>query len=728
MKTQRKNKGFTLAEVLIVVAIISVLASVAFIAVPRYLRSLTQLEYDGIAKEIFVAAQNHLTMAENQGYLKAPKTQEGTNPAFGNSEGTNSNVYYFVLDRGNLYGQNGSQVLKMMLPFGAVDETVRVGGSYLIQYQAQPARVLNVFYSSPSGRFGHVFLTGEYDAVTALAKESAEAKNGRRFFGTNNDVIGWYGGEAAWDLKPGPELKVPDIEVINAERLQVRVTTPNRAGSLKLIIKGLSSGAEKEFPLISNGTPTAAYQENGSTSNFIVTLDDITKGGMHFLDLMPGFWPGENISVQAVAFNNQALSNIAYSAEKTTNSLYADAETVTSSGSGSSTRIDISATIANIRHLENLDPRVSGIGKNDSADQKNVTVSSANQITDLSWTDFESKLGTTNTQVYAGSTPTDQGCFLPVTPPDGLDYDGQLHRISDIKVRIAADAGIFGTLTDGSVSALLVIDSEITSTKGNAGGLIGKMTGTTVTGCASTAIVSITGGTGDAGGLIGAAGGGTVIASYSGGHTDGTGAYAADSYNVSGPGAVGGLIGSTAETSVQYCYSTCSASGDTAGGLIGRLAEDSSVSDCYAVGLVKGTTNAGALLGTATGTLSGNNYYYEIINELPGSGTNGISYLGPVNNTANAYVTAIDLSATSYNDFVGDPDSWKPAVPYDSALINYYQNKYNLKTISQLLGNQTVTYEYFDTHYGDWPAPEIFIINFATPSSGDGTTDTSGNP
>ena len=179
---------------------------------------------------------------------------------------------------------------------------------------------------------------------------------------------------------------------------------------------------------------------------------------------------------------------------------------------------------------------------------------------------------------------------------------------------------------------------------------------------------------------------------------------------------------------MQYCYSTCSASGDTAGGFIGRLAEDSSVSDCYAVGLVKGTTNAGALLGTATGTLSGNNYYYEIINELPGSGTNGISYLGPVNNTANAYVTAIDLSATSYNDFVGDPDSWKPAVPYDSALINYYQNKYNLKTISQLLGNQTVTYKYFDTHYGDWPAPEIFIINFATPSSGDGTTDTSGNP
>ena len=65
----RKSRGFTLAETLIAVAIVLVLMGVAFIAVQNYQRSLRQLEYDGIAKEIFIAAQNHLTLADGQGLV-----------------------------------------------------------------------------------------------------------------------------------------------------------------------------------------------------------------------------------------------------------------------------------------------------------------------------------------------------------------------------------------------------------------------------------------------------------------------------------------------------------------------------------------------------------------------------------------------------------------------------------------------------------------------------------
>jgi len=59
----------TMAEVLIVVAIIVILAGVSFIAVMNYLRSMAQLERDGIAKEIFVAAQYNLTAAQGEGYI-----------------------------------------------------------------------------------------------------------------------------------------------------------------------------------------------------------------------------------------------------------------------------------------------------------------------------------------------------------------------------------------------------------------------------------------------------------------------------------------------------------------------------------------------------------------------------------------------------------------------------------------------------------------------------------
>ena len=77
MRKKKADKGFTMAELLIVVAIMTILGGVAFIAVIQYQKSLTQLERNSIAKEIFVAAQNHLTMAESQDHLGLDKTYYG---------------------------------------------------------------------------------------------------------------------------------------------------------------------------------------------------------------------------------------------------------------------------------------------------------------------------------------------------------------------------------------------------------------------------------------------------------------------------------------------------------------------------------------------------------------------------------------------------------------------------------------------------------------------------
>jgi Tfp pilus assembly protein PilE len=152
MKKRFNNRGFTLAELLIVVAIMMVLFAVAFVAVQNHQRSMTRLEYDTIAKEIFIAAQNHLTAAESQGYLG-----EITNePNYGypskfkdgdDDDGDEINkVYYYVVNQGSV---DRGVMLDLMLPFGAIDETIRAGGSYIIRYQPSSARVLDVFYSNP---------------------------------------------------------------------------------------------------------------------------------------------------------------------------------------------------------------------------------------------------------------------------------------------------------------------------------------------------------------------------------------------------------------------------------------------------------------------------------------------------------------------------------------------------------------------------------------------------
>ena len=77
-------------------------------------------------------------------------------------------------------------------------------------------------------------------------------------------------------------------------------------------------------------------------------------------------------------------------------------------------------------------------------------------------------------------------------------------------------------------------------------------------------------------------------------------------------------------------------------------------------------------------------------------------------------IAALDQTATTYNTFVGEPTGWKNAVPKDPSLVSYYQGKYPLKTVAQLMSGSDTSvdgYEYLDTHYGDWPAPEIFVIN-----------------
>ena len=172
MVKQRKNSGFTLAEMLIVVALVVILMGVAFIAVQTHQRSMTQLEYDTIAKEIFIAAQNHMTMAESQGYMGVNMTDR---TIVGQSV-DNSKVYYAV------YNDTSNDVLNVLLPFGSIDETVRAGGRYVISYQTNPARILDVFYWTPSGRFGGT--VEEYTSILDLGSD--DRRNARM---SHNPII-----------------------------------------------------------------------------------------------------------------------------------------------------------------------------------------------------------------------------------------------------------------------------------------------------------------------------------------------------------------------------------------------------------------------------------------------------------------------------------------------------------------------------------------------------------
>ena len=777
MKGKNNNKGFTMAEMMITVAIIAVLAGLAVVGVVQYRERMHRLEMTAIAKEIFVTAQNHLSMADGQGYPGM-----NGNGAFGSDEDDDPGVYHFIFAAGSTDSPNNTNtVFSLMLPPGAIDETVRTGGSYIIRYQKSPALILDVYYATRDGKYGHSFTTSEFKTLNTSTNKG-DALSGV--------VYGWYGGEG---LQPGQELRAPSIKIKNAEVLQAVITDNNTSRSgykVQIIVRGLQSDglAYKSWAAEAAQTP--------------VILDDICSASReHFSQLFSetgtysvirAFYPGENISVQAKVFSSEKLTNVAASELKITNSLFDDATTVTKVYDSS---YSANAVISNIRHLENLSSAISGCGTTA------LKVDNAVQTVDLKWSEFRNAASIKDYPdwsivVLDGDATNPKNVLRPVFPANAINYNGGYHSISSGTAdtvpinETTGNVGLFGTLTGSTVKNLELINFSVTGGESSkvgtlagslngsstienvlsrhevnktasvsggansvAGGLIGEVNGGTVTACAAAVRVSGT----TAGGLIGTSSG-TVTGCYSAGHVktvkDGENVLAVRyddtpaSFDVIGQTA-GGLIGSNSGP-VSCSYSTCSVYSNSedrstgcAGGFVGSLAKGGSISNCYSTGLVKqatgeltntGVVNNAFVGATAAASQAGKeNKYFKIINEVPiykeGSTTDIKEFMykaagGPPD--ADNDASAFDETAESYNAFV--PSTWMNARPYEGTLVgnkwisvlaDYYQNKYIFPTVSQLgakINNSVIPVNYYvNTHYGDWPAPEIFVIN--TPST-----------
>ena len=759
MNKRMNRKGFTLAEVLIVVAILVVLASVGTVALVSHMRNMAKLEMDGQAKEIFVAAQNHLSMADSQGYMGTSNfgaDDKKADPVEGVF------IFYYIVNGASSFSDDPTSVLNQMLPRASMDETARLSGSYIIRYQKDPAQVLDVFYVSKTGRYTleDGFDDDDYDNfMDFLDGEELDLKN----YGDENAVVGYYGGTEVRNLNKGAELLVPTVEIINGEQLIVKVTDHNgstNGGTNMMTLVFIDiAGKELSIPLKKSATDNlgkANYARltgnpvvSGDDTEFTLIIDDVTSQKLHFAynnaagDISDfagkDFTIGEDITVYAVAYNNSVLTNIAQSVPQDFNSLFA-------SRSGSTAKIGC------FRHLLNLDATVSGVATN--------PVTTAEQIANLDWNSFTLG-GITDSD---GSSLTASGEFYPVTPAAStFTYDGKDLSIANLVVEVSTgEAGLFAEFSSGTIKDLVLKDFTVkntgsgnagalagsfggtlisgvlayntadattlgvTSASGHAGGLVGKMTAGKVDKSAAAVYVSAT--AGNAGGLIGLADGAvTVSNSYSGGHTEDakyrnlTTASPSTSFNVqSASGNAGGLIGAAAgaSLSVGTSYSTASAKAEAentgAGGLIGNTSATTvTINNSYATGLAltgdKATTGAFVALSTSTITGEGNKF----LSSLNASPSN-LDSLGYTLAAATSSDAAFCLPTTP-------TDTRASAVPYDTALITGFGGKYSFPTIDQLNGVTDSTASLkpgiTDRHYGDWQFPTMEILNYTLTNS-----------
>lgn len=144
------RRGYSMAEVLIMVAILMVLSGFGFVSLISFQNKMNLKEADDTAKAIFMAAQNNLTEAWATGELEENSLDHPVDTDedlfFGYSlGGTKYLACSYDGHRGVNLHEINDVVGDLLLPFGSIDETVRTGFSYAIVYDRRKAEVRQVF-------------------------------------------------------------------------------------------------------------------------------------------------------------------------------------------------------------------------------------------------------------------------------------------------------------------------------------------------------------------------------------------------------------------------------------------------------------------------------------------------------------------------------------------------------------------------------------------------------
>lgn len=581
-KNQTANSGFTLVELLAVVAILLLVGLIAVFSLNKLRRTLRQHELDAKAQIIYVAAQNRLAelRAAGQEALCINGFDESDSivhkmeydPRHMDESAKNTDFYYLLVNDTSDKSQTAATAL---LPSSAVDQELW-NGYWCIEFAPETGSIYAVFYSETT-------LPDHDDLNTSYRNFNYRLKTAS---------VGYYGG----DIAQTQDISKfnPSITIENAEKLIVTFYCNNPVSEKMTFKIDISDKAGGTY----TRTITNFAQLDKYNYKYQWILDSLAAekgignaGAARFAAQTDGEVScGTPITITlTVSSSNPSVDTV--STSRTTNGLFDD-------------RADLSygentALVSCGRHLANLDSS-SGVSS---------AITSAVQISDISFSDDPadpSDWYSLYTAKGVNFKPVSNNYLTSYVGSSSIGGITSRHTINGLTVSSSSPAGLFSNFS-GNISNVTLVNANIGSTSA-AGALVGRATGSLkLANCrvylADSDLSSMKAASADkipsritgthAGGLVG------VYENSSAGNAQANGtliienSFAATTINSTT--AAGGLVGHAAgPVSVSQSYADCYLTAPVTGGLVGTTTGSGglTLSDSYAAGYQTATDSA----------------------------------------------------------------------------------------------------------------------------------------
>lgn len=690
-KYETANSGFTMVELLTVIAILLLVGLIAVFSLSKLRRSLRQHELDARAEIIYVAAQNRMAELRAAGCegLYSKGLSDGDNGVYAMAfDGTHMDESSRDVEFCYLYVNDASDkrtgAPAALLPDTAVDKDLW-NGCWCIEYAPSTGSIYAVFYSE-SPLPSHTALNDDYRNFNYRIRTAS---------------VGYYGG----DIAQTQDISKfnPSISIENTEKLTVTFYSNNPSDdtsahplTFNITISDQFGGS---YTRTVTGLQGGLQQLDSRNYKYQWVLDDLTSSNKRFFAQTDGKVScGTPITIKLTVSSTDPSIDTVFTT-RTTNGLFDDR---TDLGYGENT-----ALVAYGRHLANL---------SDTSHVNAAIITSAVQVDDISFFDDPAD----KTDWY--SLYTANGVkFSPIYNKNLTSFSGihftsgsyEQHIINGLTVSSPSAAGLFSTFS-GKISNAILVNSQITG--GVAGGLAARTDGAlTLENCrvyltelsglkaasADAVPARITGTT--VGGLVGIADHSLTIQN------------SFVSTVIKGSTAAAGLVGhAQGAVSVSRSYADSYLTAPTTGGLVGTTGSISGLSlrDSYAAGYQVATD---AAAGFVAGRLANAHSAYSAC-AFPG--TPQIIYTtaaeGTAANVSSVFYLTSGLDGRSIHSLTGTTQG----LPYAQMSAASFLTTLNSTAFTTASADTTVPYNLLSqglstysyplltgmNHYGDWQA------------------------